>query len=120
MPGGIQKSILVVDGDPYYCSMMVSALRCAGYRTSACSEDEALNAIKNSIFDLVLIDMGMFSMSARQLLTAIRQKDISIPVFTVGDPADKMFVINLLRNGHKDFIENYMAEAQADLNHGNI
>lgn len=116
----IKKNILVVDDDPYYCSMMVSALCYAGYRALACKEDEVLKTIKHSVFDLVLLDTGMFTMSARQLLTAIHQKDISMPVFTVGDPADKMFVIGLLRNGHKDFIESYMAEEPEGRNKGGL
>lgn len=123
MPDRGPKSILVVDSDPYYCSMMISALRSAGYCALACSEKEALITINKSVFDLVLLDMGMFSISARQLLTAIRQKETLIPVFTVADPADKMFVIDLLQKGYKDFLERYMAEApesgkRLDIYHG--
>jgi DNA-binding NtrC family response regulator len=112
MPARVQKNILVVDSDPYYCSLMIAALRSAGYCVSACNETEALITIKTSVFDLVLLDMGMFCMSAIQLLTAIRQKETSIPVFTVADPADKMFVIDLLRNGYTNFLENYMCVPQ--------
>ncbi|MBF0558759.1 MAG: response regulator transcription factor [Nitrospirae bacterium] len=107
----IKKRVLVVDGDPFYCTMMVSALRQAGYLSSACQENEALATIKKTGFDLVLIDMGMFSISARDLVKQLRQKKISIPIFTVADPADKMFIIDLLRNGHRDIIENYIARA---------
>ena len=117
MPAHVQKSILVVDSDPYYCSMMISALRSAGFCALACNEKEAFITIKKSVFDLVLLDIGMFSISARQLLMAIRQKETSTPVFTVADPADKMFVIDLLRSGHKDFLENYMAGAQEGRKH---
>ncbi len=117
MPINVRKSILVVDSDPYYCCMMISALRSAGFCAMACNEKEALIAVTKSVFDLVLLDMGMFSMSARHLLTVMRQKETSIPVFTVADPADKMFVIDLLRNGHKDFLENYMAGEQKGQKH---
>lgn len=112
MPASIQKSILVVDSDPYYGSLMISALRSVGFCALACNEKEALITITKSLFDLVILDMGMFSISARQLLMTIRRKETAIPVFTVADPADKMFVIDLLRNGHKDFLENYMTVEQ--------
>lgn len=112
MQNEIRKKILVVDGDPFYCGMMISALRQAGYSSSACLENDVQALIKKTVFDLVFIDMGMFAVSARRILKTLRQENASIPVFTVADPADKMFIIDMLNNGRKDIIENYLAAAR--------
>lgn len=111
MQSKTRKKILVVDSDPFYCGMMISALRQAGYSSSACPENDVPALIKKNVFDLVFIDMGMFAVSARQILRTLRRENASIPVFTVADPADKMFIIDMLKNGRKDIIENYIVRA---------
>jgi DNA-binding NtrC family response regulator len=115
MSGNIPKNILVVDDDPYYCGELVSAILRAGYRTSMAgnTQDALLLLTGPQRFDLVFLDVGSPDMSARGLLTSIQEEMISTPVFTVAAPSDKVFIIDMLRKGHKRFIEHYMMSAAA-------
>lgn len=63
---------------------------------------------KTPALDLIVLDIGVSRISAMQMLRELRQNGIAVPVFTVADPLDKTFVIDLLLNGHREFIERYM------------
>lgn len=114
------KNILVVDSDTNTRAAMSTALRHTGYRVrAALSQEEALCLLsrkgKEPSFDLLIVDTESSSAQDRRLLDAVKQKSGVIPVIHVSNFSDKAFVIDLLNNGYKDFIEKTCMQRDAKL-----
>jgi len=78
------KKILVVDDNELLCRLACDILHTEGYHASAAtSAAEALEALENEQFDLVVTNFAMPGMSGVELARAIRDKDPQFPVIVM-------------------------------------
>ena len=83
------RAVLLVDDDPAVLRAVGRALRARGYDViTAQNGENAVHAITNRSFDVVLSDIGMPGMDGIQLLREVREHDLNVPVVLItGDPA---------------------------------
>lgn len=82
-------SVLLVDDDMAVLKMTRRRLERAGHRVVAClSGREALEQLEQESFDAILSDVSMPGMSGVELMRAVRERDLDVPVLLVtGNPA---------------------------------
>ncbi len=75
------NKLLVVDDEPDFLHVLKSFFSFGEYEvhTAECGE-EALSLLSEIAFDAVVTDMAMESMSGLDLLKAIKQTDVNLPV----------------------------------------
>jgi len=80
--------ILLVDDDEAVLRAYKSVLSLSGCEIETCNNGRvALEQLDMSPFDVVVIDVSMPLMSGLELLHAVRQRDLDVPVIlTTGDP----------------------------------
>ncbi|HEX3771080.1 MAG TPA: EAL domain-containing response regulator [Polyangiaceae bacterium] len=80
--------ILLVDDDDAVLRAYKSVLSLSGYAVETCNNGHAaLEQIDMSPFDVVVSDVSMPMMNGLELLNAVRQRDLDVPVIlTTGDP----------------------------------
>src|SRR5215467_10108446 len=81
------KRILIVDDEEDIVNLVRMILEDAGYEvTSAATGKEALNRIKNHIYDLILLDIMMPQLSGWEVLNELRAnaatKNVSVALLT--------------------------------------
>jgi EAL domain-containing protein (putative c-di-GMP-specific phosphodiesterase class I) len=89
MPSG--HLVLVVDDEAALRELMTEILTEVGYRVTSCANGRAaLQALEHDTYDAVLSDIRMPDMGGLDLLRAVRQKDLDVPVvlFTGGPSVD--------------------------------
>jgi EAL domain-containing protein (putative c-di-GMP-specific phosphodiesterase class I) len=81
-------SLLIVDDDPSVLKMTRKRLERRGYRVVACGSGEAaLAALQDETFDAMISDVRMPTMTGMELLRAVRERDLDLPVVLItGDP----------------------------------
>jgi EAL domain-containing protein (putative c-di-GMP-specific phosphodiesterase class I) len=81
-------SILIVDDESTLREVYATLLTEAGYKVqTAGGGKEAMDLIAKTRFDLILTDISMPDMDGLQLLRAVRERDLDIPVVLVtGNP----------------------------------
>lgn len=95
------KKILVIEDDIYIGNMVEEALRKNGYDVSrAYSGTEALLVIKDSVPDLILLDLMLPGITGEELLPQIK----NIPVIVVSAKTDIIDKVELLSGGAVDYI----------------
>ena len=78
------KKILVVDDNELLCRLACDILHTEGYHASAAtSAAEALEALENDQFDLVVTNFAMPGMSGLDLQKELASRKIKIPVIVV-------------------------------------
>jgi len=84
-----RASILVVDDDAAVLKVTRRRLERGGHRVVACSSGrEALEKLTRETFDAMVSDVRMPGMNGMELLRAVREHDLDLPVLLVtGDPA---------------------------------
>jgi EAL domain-containing protein (putative c-di-GMP-specific phosphodiesterase class I) len=84
-----RTSVLLVDDDPGVLKMTRRVLERAGHDVVACSSgEEALLALEGQAFDAMLSDVRMPGVTGMDLLRAVRERDLDIPVLLMtADPA---------------------------------
>lgn len=76
-----KKSILIAEDEKAYSRALVLKLQNAGYdAVSVANGEEALEAIKNNKYDLLLCDLLMPKMNGFQVLEEIKKQNLNIPV----------------------------------------
>ena len=77
--------ILIVDDEKKMCKLIETDLRLRGMRSQACtSAAEAMEAIRQSDFDVVLTDVRMPGTSGLQLCQQLSETRPDIPVIVTG------------------------------------
>lgn len=96
--------ILVVDDDPQIRRVMRVALTGRGYEVDdAKTGEEALEKVRDSRFDLVLLDMNMPGMSGLEACSLLRDRsEIAIIMLTVRDAEED--TVSALDAGADDYI----------------
>ncbi len=97
--------ILVTDDEENIRNLLCETLRLSGYSpTPAQSGTEALTLIKNTKFDLVLLDINMPVVNGFMVLEKIRSSNSNLPVIMLSARADKSDVVAGLRDGADDYV----------------
>ena len=79
-----KRKILIVDDEPDFLEVMRTRLEANDYEvTTAANGEEALNYVKNSKPDAVLLDVLMPGIDGLEVLRRIRKMDDSLPVYIV-------------------------------------
>ena len=82
-----QKSLLIVDDDPYVLESVSSLLQEYGYQVTTCRSGlEALQRLQTSSFDVVLTDIKMPQITGIELLQSIHAYNRTDP----RDPDDRL------------------------------
>ena len=97
---------LVVDDSMTIRRIVIKALGIVGISetTEAADGMEALNAMNQGDFDLILLDWNMPKMSGIDTLRAIRQAGKKTPVIMVTTEAEKSRVIEAIKTGANDYL----------------
>lgn len=81
MNGG---SVLIVEDEKDVLDVMAEMVTLFGYRATALADGaEALEAIRQSQFDLIITDLGLPGIGGADLVTEIRAEGISTPVLLI-------------------------------------
>ena len=101
-----QRNILVVDDEEALRTVLSSELSGEGYHVETASDgDEAIATIqKNSVFDLVLLDIKMPRVDGFEVLKFIKQTTPQIKVIMLTAFADLKNAIESKKLGAEDFI----------------
>ncbi len=79
--GAAQGRVLVVDDERDLLEVLSEQLEAAGYEVVTAGEGrQALEALRSGPFDVVLADIVMPDLDGLQLLRAIREQDLDVPV----------------------------------------
>lgn len=109
--------VLVVDDDPQLRDLCRQTLARAGFVvTTAADVTTALEAMEQTAFDLVIVDLIMPGMNGRQLLELIRTRDISVPILIVSGAASIEQISYAMRLGARGLlIKPFRAQELADI-----
>lgn len=100
------SQVLIVDDDPELLMMVVDILSQDGYHThTVTSGEQALAALRQQPFDLVLADIRMPRMSGIDLLAQIRSMSLDADVILITAYASLRTAIQALRLGAVDYVE---------------
>lgn len=67
--------VLVIDDEPAICSSLSAFLEDYGFRASSAeSAEEALELMKNKVYDVCIVDMRLPGMSGEDLIIAARER----------------------------------------------
>lgn len=86
MPEEKKKRILIAEDEKAYSRALVLKLTNSGYEAeSAANGQEALDAIKNSHFDLLLCDLVMPKVNGFEVIEEIKKQGINLPVIVLSN-----------------------------------
>jgi CheY-like chemotaxis protein len=98
--------ILIVDDEPQACAMMARLVKHFGH-DSVCrlGGQEALDFIRETPIDLLILDVMMPGMDGMQVLRHLRAdpQTASLPVVMFSAVADRNFIEDALRKGATDY-----------------
>ncbi|RMF77751.1 MAG: response regulator [Planctomycetota bacterium] len=97
---------LVVDDSMTIRRIVIKALGIVGITDTAQASNgaEALEAVKQQQFDVILLDWNMPKLSGIEALRALRQSGNKTPVIMVTTEAEKARVIEAIKTGANDYL----------------
>ena len=99
-------TILVVDDEPGIIAMLSGLLKDEGYAVvTADSGREALNQIKRTRIDLVMLDLRLPDLDGLEVLRRIRFDDVNLPVIMISAHGTISTAVEATKLGAYDFIE---------------
>ena len=106
MKGGADVKALVVDDSGVVRKVLVGALSRVGITdvTNASDGREAVDAVKEDDFNVVLMGSNMPNMSAVDAVKSIRAIGSDVPILMVTTEAEKSRVVEALRAGANDYV----------------
>ena len=104
MNGG-QVDILVVDDDISHCTILQALLQGWGYRVEPAHNGiQALEQVRQHVFDLVLCDIRMTEMDGIETLKEIKTLNPSIPVLIMTAYSSVDTAVEALKSGALDYL----------------
>jgi two-component system response regulator HydG len=98
-------SILVVDDDAAHRTMLATLLGSWGYRiTEAGDGGQAVEAVRQQVFDLILMDVRMIQMSGIEALERIKTINPAISVVLMTAYASVETAVEAIRKGAYDYL----------------
>jgi len=99
-------TILVVDDEPGIIAMLSGLLKDEGYAVvTADSGREALNQVKQTRVDLVMLDLRLPDLDGLEVLKRIRSDDVNLPVIMMSAHGTIPTAVEATKLGAYDFIE---------------
>jgi two-component system, NtrC family, response regulator len=99
------ETILVVDDEKNYLLVLKELLGDEGYEVVAAqSASEALNIFQETELDLVVTDMKMPGMTGMELLKALKEKDLHLPVIMMTAYGTVEKAVEAMKKGAYDYI----------------
>ncbi len=99
-------SVLIVEDDPHVLLGCQQALALEDIPSIGVgSAEEALAQIDGDFAGIVISDIRLPGIDGLQLLTQLKQRDISLPVLLITGHGDINMAVNAMRDGAYDFIE---------------
>ncbi|MFH0787514.1 MAG: sigma-54 dependent transcriptional regulator [Pseudomonadota bacterium] len=99
------ETILVVDDEKNYLLVLKELLGEEGYEVvTAQSVSEALTIFQETELDLVVTDMKMPGMSGMELLSALKEKDLHLPVIMMTAYGTVEKAVEAMKKGAYDYI----------------
>lgn len=100
-----KQKILVVDDDPHMQEGIRVSLSRGNYEIMVVSDGlQAIEALGDEVFDLVITDQQMPHMSGLELLATLQQREISIPVVMITAYGTITQAVEAMQLGAADFI----------------
>lgn len=107
LPPAPRPGILLVDDDEFTTMAVKLVVATAGFDLhAAANADEALQALQDRGFDLVLLDIGLPGISGVELLRRMRAAPAlaKVPVLMLTGHRDKRTIVESMAAGANDFI----------------
>jgi len=100
----VRERILVVDDDPSVQAALLRALGKRGYQVEqATSAEQALEMMKGTGFDLIVLDVKLPGMSGIDAIPRIREMDSKVVVIVITGLDSKDVALQAVRSGAYDF-----------------
>lgn len=100
----MQERILVVDDDPSVQAALFKALGKRGYQVEqATSAEQALEMMKGTGFDLIVLDVKLPGMSGIDAIPRIREMDPKVVIIVITGLDSKDVALQAVRSGAYDF-----------------
>jgi DNA-binding NtrC family response regulator len=101
----IKARVLVVDDEEQICHLLCDRLSLEGYACQFCGRgDDALTALAEENFDVVVSDFRMPGMSGLDLLQHCRQKHPQLAFIMVTVEDDVRVVVEAMKQGASDYL----------------
>ena len=102
---GQTASVLIVDDEVGFCELIQGILVKEGYGVdTATSGDEALNLLRQNIYDIIYVDLKMPEMDGLTLLKTIKEMDENIIVILITAYGTIETAVEAMRYGAYDYI----------------
>ncbi len=100
-----RQSILLIDDDQEYCRAMQKLFERRGYEISLAADgQEALEAISEKVFDLILSDLRMPNLDGIELMEEIKRRKIDVPVIFLTGFGEVESYMDLMNMGAFDYL----------------
>ncbi len=101
----VKDRILIVDDEASICMVMVEMLSPQGFEAQSCSSaEEALELMQREVFDLVISDLHMPTMSGVELLEEVKKKHPGVAFLMATGVDDVRVGIEAMQKGASDYL----------------
>jgi len=113
------RNILIVDDSPVIRQLITGTLLKAGYKhvDQAARGKEALLALAEKTYNLVLLDYNMPEMNGAEVLKKIKAQYPDVIVIMLSDQADKNLVVSLMREADDYIVKEDIDKIKDELLH---
>jgi two-component system KDP operon response regulator KdpE len=102
---GSAVKILVVDDEPPIRKLLRVGLTAQGYEVQEASNAAtALQAVKDDLPDLVVLDLGLPDKSGHEVLQEWRDAGLTLPIVILSGRTDETGIVNALEAGADDYL----------------
>ena len=117
------EHILIVDDDPVQRRLLEAAVRRMGHDATVAEGGEAALALledaKDNPFRLVILDLMMPGIGGLQVMEAMRERGIALPVIVQTAHGGIDTVVNAMRAGAADFVVKPVSPERLQVSIGN-
>lgn len=97
--------VLIVDDEPPIRKLLTVGLSTQDYAVSeAKNAAEAIEMVKNSKPELIILDLGLPDMSGHELLAKWRSEGLNLPIVILSSRTDEAGIVQALELGADDYI----------------
>ncbi len=97
--------VLLVEDDAFLSETIILSLNCSGYQVEVCTTGwQALQALEVSVFNLLILDLGLPDGFAGEVLRQIRKRQHNLPVMILTAFDDIETKLQLLNDGADDYV----------------
>ncbi|MDM9623861.1 response regulator transcription factor [Rhizobium sp. S96] len=102
---GSAVKILVVDDEPPIRKLLRVGLTAQGYEVQEASNAAtALQAVKDELPDLIVLDLGLPDKSGHEVLQEWRDAGLTLPIVILSGRTDETGIVNALEAGADDYL----------------